>query len=99
MAGFPHRLPPRPFLLQSRALWVLVTSSGLLRIISSPSLAVGGLSGSPLALYLAWRALLPQNLYPPRLPPPAPWCLLYTWVEHLLYHGLSSFNQRQPLDR
>lgn len=36
----------------------------------------------------------------PALPPllSAPWCLLYTWVEHLLFHGLSSFNQWQPLD-
>ena len=72
VAGFPHRIAPRPFLLQSRALWVLVTSSGLPPITSSPSLAVGGLFGSSLALYLTRRALLPQNLYPPHPPPLCP---------------------------
>lgn len=104
MAGFPHRIASRPFLLQSRALWALVTSSGLPPITSSPSLTVGGLSGSPLVLDLVWRG----GAEGPAAPGPGPALLASLSCPHplgLLYTGVvacplsSSFMASPPSPR
>lgn len=101
VAGLSHSTAPRPLLLQGRAQWVLVTSSGpgpsLLTPVPPPQL--GGLSGSSPVLSPVWRgtgqALLGQNLCP-RVSAPHSGSGL---SPQLLSHGLSSFTQQQRLGR
>ena len=102
VAGLSHSTAPRPLLLQGRARWVLVTSSGpgpsLLTPAPPPQL--GGLSagGSASCLLrgealgrLCWtRTCAPQVSAPHSGSGLSP---------QLLFHCLSSFTQQQRLGR
>lgn len=100
VAGLSHSTAPRPLLLQGRAQWVLVTSSGpgpsLLTPVPPPQL--GGASlGAPLSCLLCGEALgrlCWTRTCAPRVSAPHSGSGL---SPQLLFHGLSSFTQQQCL--